>query len=273
VTLSPYLLALTAPVAAYLLLDLFRKQTRALPRNVLKDKAAALAVVLLLQGVVLAQYLSFPGDRQVIDRFHQLYYDDGDTWRTSNWLGIPTQQNPNDVWVHQEIISELKPDFVVEAGTLRGGSAAIWAMVLAQVNPDGRVITIDVRDNADGARAIPAVKERVEFLTGSSTDPAIVDQVRERVSGKNVLVILDSDHSRDHVLAELRAYSPLVPVGGYVIVQDTNVNGHPVLPEFGPGPMEAVEAFLAENDSFAPDPRREKLLFTMHPRGYLKRVK
>jgi cephalosporin hydroxylase len=88
-----------------------------------------------------------------------------------------------------------------------------------------------------------------------------------------VMVILDSDHSASHVLSELQAYSPLVPVGGYLIVQDTSVNGHPVFPKHGPGPMEALETFLASNDAFASDRTREALLFTLHPKGYLKRVK
>ena len=86
------------------------------------------------------------------------------------------------------------------------------------------------------------------------------------------MVILDSDHSRDHVLAELRAYAPMVTTAQYLIVEDTNVNGNPVLPEFGPGPMEALDAFLAENDDFEPDDEREKFLLTFNPRGYLRRV-
>ena len=86
-------------------------------------------------------------------------------------------------------------------------------------------------------------------------------------------MILDSDHSRDHVLAEMRLYADLVPVGGYLLVQDTNINGHPVHPDFGPGPMEAVEEFLATNDEFEVDRARERMMFTFHPRGYLRRVK
>ena len=94
-----------------------------------------------------------------------------------------------------------------------------------------------------------------------------------RAAGKNVLVILDSDHSRDHVLAEMRAYAPLVPLGGYLIVEDTNVNGHPVARKHGPGPKEAVDAFLATNDEFVVDHDREKFRVTFNPGGYLRRVK
>ena len=113
----------------------------------------------------------------------------------------------------------------------------------------------------------------MEFIQGSSTDPSTVARLAERVRGKRVLVILDSDHSMAHVLQELRSYAPMVDVGGYLIVQDTNVNGHPVYPEHGPGPMEALDEFLKSDDRFEIDRTREAFLFTMHPRGYLKRVR
>ena len=84
-------------------------------------------------------------------------------------------------------------------------------------------------------------------------------------------MILDSDHSRDHVLDELRLYSRFVTPGGYLVVEDTNVNGHPVFPEHGPGPMEAVEEFLAESDEFEIDLAREKFFLTFNPRGFLRK--
>ena len=86
------------------------------------------------------------------------------------------------------------------------------------------------------------------------------------------MVILDSDHTRDHVLRELELYAPLVTPGSYLVVEDTNINGHPVAPEFGPGPMEAVEAFLETTDEFEVDRAREKLMLTFNPSGYLRRV-
>jgi cephalosporin hydroxylase len=175
--------------------------------------------------------------------------------------------------VTQEILFELKPDFVVEAGTWHGGSAAVFSTILEQINPDARIISIDVEDMAADAKKLPIVQKRVDFLLGSSTDPKIVEDVKARVAGKKVVVILDSLHTKEHVLAELEAYAPIVNVGSYLIVQDTFVNGHPALPEYGPGPHEAVQAFLAKRDDFVIDKNRERLMFTFSVDGWLKRVK
>jgi cephalosporin hydroxylase len=210
---------------------------------------------------------------QVIDLYHSAFYKSQEAWKMS-WLGIPTIQNPNDIWVTQELISRLKPDFIVETGTWKGGSAAIWAMVQDQVNPRGRVITIDIRDFRDHKALPPILRSKVDFIVAtSSTAPEVVADVSRRVAGRSAMVLLDSDHRKAHVLAEMRAYAPLVTVGSYLIVQDTNVNGHPVAPDFGPGPMEAVLEFLASDDRFESDRTQERLLFTMHPRGYLRRIR
>ena len=87
-----------------------------------------------------------------------------------------------------------------------------------------------------------------------------------------MLVVLDSDHTRDHVLKEMHIYGPMVTLGSYIIVEDSNLNGHPVNPAAGPGPMEAIDAFLEESDGFVIDATREKYLVSFNPRGYLKRV-
>jgi len=239
-----------------------------------RERLMMLLIILLIATVYLQNsgFLPPASAQVVVDRFHKLFYDSG-IWETTSWLGVPTAQNPNDAWIHQEIIVQVKPDFIVEAGTQYGGSAALWATILQQVNPDGRVITIDIKDQVSAAKELPIVKDKVEFLLGSSVDPAIVAQLTKRVKGKKVLVILDSNHSKTHVFAEMKAYAPLVSKDSYLIVQDTNVNGHPVDKKFGPGPMEAVNEFLATNDQFRPDREAERLMFTMHPKGYLKRIK
>jgi cephalosporin hydroxylase len=239
-----------------------------------------MTLVVVLSALCVFQYLYWSqwkrrefSDAMVVERFHRLFYNRKDTWTGSKWLGIETLQNPNDVWITQELITELRPDFIVEAGTAYGGSAAIWALVLEQVNPSGRVITLDITDRFEQARRLPIVQAKVDFLLGSSTAPATVDEVKRRVAGGKVMVILDSAHHKEHVLQELQLYAPLVEVGSYIVVQDSNISGHPVLEDSGPGPMEAIEEFLAGNQEFESDRTRERLLFTMHPKGYLKRVR
>jgi cephalosporin hydroxylase len=173
---------------------------------------------------------------------------------------------PLDLWIYQEILFERRPGLIVETGTYYGGSALFLASMLDLIG-SGRVISIDT-----GWDPNPPAHPRIEYRTGSSVAPEIVDGVREAVQpGERVMVILDSDHSRDHVLAELRAYSPLVTPGDYLVVEDTNINGNPVKPDFGPGPREAVEEFLAQNGDFDVDDSREKFFMTFSPGGYLRR--
>jgi cephalosporin hydroxylase len=212
-------------------------------------------------------------DRELTDRFTVIWGHSDDTWRKNSFLGIRTLQNPLDVWVTFEIIHQVKPDVIVETGTLYGGSAALWAMFLEQVNPEGRVITIDIENDSAEARELPISRRRVDYLIGSSTAPEIVEEVRRRVAGKRVLVILDSLHNMHHVLDELRTYAPMVPRGSYIVVQDTAMNGHPTAPDYGPGPYEAVEAFLAETGDFVADHSRERLMMTNNPIGFLRRVR
>ena len=116
--------------------------------------------------------------------------------------------------------------------------------------------------------------ERITYLLGSSTSDAIFQKVKDSIRpGEKVMVSLDSDHHKAHVLDELRLYSSLVTVGNYLVVEDTDINGHPVYPTFGPGPMEAVQEFLKTNSNFEQDRSREKFGVTMYPGGWLKRVR
>jgi cephalosporin hydroxylase len=101
----------------------------------------------------------------------------------------------------------------------------------------------------------------------------MVAQVRETVGSQRAMVVLDSDHRAVHVYQEMTAYSPLVQLGDYLIVEDTNVNGHPAYADFGPGPMEAADKFLSENDEFMVDTSCERFLMTLNPKGYLRRTK
>lgn len=207
----------------------------------------------------------------VVRRFHELCYrrwlEQGGDTKNLSWFGYALVKCPLDLWIYQELLVQTRPDVVVETGTWCGGSALYMAMIQDLIG-HGRIITID-NEAKPGRPEHP----RITYVTGSSTEPSIVARVREAVDDRRTMVVLDSDHRAEHVYREIIAYHPLVQVGDYLIVEDTNVNGHPVRPDFGPGPMEAVDRFLRENDDFAPDPQCERFLLTMNPNGYLKRSK
>jgi cephalosporin hydroxylase len=201
-------------------------------------------------------------------QFARLYYArvESTVFGTS-YLGIQTLKYPTDLWIYQEIISDTRPDVIVETGTWHGGSALFLATVCDGIG-HGRVITIDT---APG-HPLPE-HPRISYLRGSSVEPdslSTVEQETRNASG--VMVILDADHSRAHVLKELAAYADLVTVGSYLIVEDTNINGHPVLSDHGPGPCEAVEEFLRADARYVVDRLRERLLLTANPGGFLRRV-
>lgn len=206
----------------------------------------------------------------IVDRFHDLYYrrwlTGGDTIDVS-WFGHIVRKCPFDLWIYQELLVRNRPDLVIETGTLYGGSALYMATIM-DVMDHGHVITIDHGANPDRPQ-----HPRISYWTGSSIDEMIVAEARRAADGKRAMVLLDSDHSATHVFQEIMFYSPLVQVGDYLIVEDTNVNGHPTYVEYGPGPMEAVERFLSETDEFVIDRRCERFLVSMNPRGYLKRQK
>lgn len=200
--------------------------------------------------------------------FHKLYYHHyrHQTWEDTWWMGSRVLKCPNDLWSYQEVVWDTRPDLIVECGTFNGGSTLFFAHLLDLVGA-GRVLSVDL-DPQEGLPEHP----RVEYRRDSSVSPETLAWVAEACSGaERVMVVLDSDHSRDHVLAELRAYAGFVTPGCYLVVEDGNVNGHPVYREHGPGPTEALRAFLAEDGRFEPDPRRERFLMTFNPGGWLRR--
>ncbi len=210
-------------------------------------------------------------EKEIVERFHRLYYDlhqFGKTWKQTYWFGVRANKCPLDLWVYQEMLCEIRPDWIIETGTAYGGSAAFLASICDLLN-QGRIITIDIAPR-EGRPKHP----RIRYICGSSVEEEILNDVRGEIGPEDkVLVILDSDHRAPHVLAELRAFSKLVSLGSYMIVEDSNLNGHPVHADHGPGPMEAIEAFLKENNDFMIDKEREKFLLTFNPNGYLKKVR
>ncbi len=209
-----------------------------------------------------------------------------------DWLGLPIIQYPQDIVAMQEIMWRVRPDVVVETGVARGGSLIFYASMLELLETctgakGGRVIGIDIdirQPNRDAIEAHP-LSHRIDLIQGSSVDPAIVGQVAAKVAPENdaakrVLVCLDSNHTHDHVLDELRAYAPMTSPGSYCVVFDTLVEH---LPDAaigdrpwgrGNNPLTAVQAYLQETDSFETDTGiDDRLQISVAREGYLRRTR
>ncbi|MGI0056055.1 MAG: cephalosporin hydroxylase family protein [Nitrosarchaeum sp.] len=211
-------------------------------------------------------------ERHHINKFCKIYSEkrekDSRIWQKTTWLGTSALKLPTDLWIYQEILYDVKPDLIIETGTMYGGSALFLATI-CDVIKKGSIVSIDINRKD----SFP-VHERIKYITGSSTDEKTVDQVKNMIKPNDkVMVILDSDHTKNHVLDELKIYSRLVSKDNYLIVEDTAINGHPVEPNFGDGPMEAVKEFLKTHDEFEIDKDKEKFLLTWNPNGYLKKIK
>ena len=213
-------------------------------------------------------------------------------------MGRPIIQYPQDIVAVQELIWEIKPDLIIETGIAHGGSLILSAASLAMLdyvdavnegkkldvsNPSRMVIGIDIDVRQHNREAIEAhpMANRIKMIEGSSIDPDIVRQVSDHTQNyQKVMVLLDSNHTHEHVLAELNAYADLVTLNSYCVVFDTIVDDMPksMFPDrpWGPGdnPKTAVKQFLNENDKFAVDSNIDgKLLISVAPQGYLRRIK
>ncbi|HET7730569.1 MAG TPA: CmcI family methyltransferase [Usitatibacter sp.] len=200
------------------------------------------------------------------------WFHERNVWKAMTWHGIRTLKLPSDIWNYQEIIFERRIEHVIETGTRHGGSAVFFAETLAARGAAGPVVSIDIDANSRQIKGC----QGVHFLTGDSASPAIVAQALELLPAPRgpLFLILDSDHSRDHVLRELRTWVPRLHPGDYLVVEDTIVNGHPVRPEHGPGPWEAIKQYLAEAPGLlGHDAAREaKFGATFAVRGYYTRA-
>lgn len=258
---------------------------------------AAVASGAALCGIACGEAEPSQLDPDAISLDFARYYSDGPGAEERvfglRFLGMPIVQNPMDLFVYQEILSEVRPDLVIESGTYAGGTALYFAVLLEQLRPQARVIAIDLRprvqEHIDAIRPA-AIRDRVrnlfarriEVVTSNSVAPELGALLAERARGKQVLVTLDSCHNVDHVRRELELYAPLVSVGSYLIVQDTLTDRRPEWVEriatcpcydrVG-GPGLAVQEFLDVHPEFQVDRKREKLVITWNPSGYLKRVR
>jgi cephalosporin hydroxylase len=200
-----------------------------------------------------------------------------------SWMGMPIVQYPQDIMAMQEIIWRVKPDLIIETGIAHGGSLVFYASML-ELTGKGEVLGIDIDIRPHNKLAIEAhpMIKRITMLQGSSISQEILAQVKQRVVGKSkVLVVLDSNHTHDHVLEELNLYASFVSRDSYMIAFDTVVEDLPTNYDHGTrpwgkgnNPKTAVWEFLKSNTDFEIDKTVEnKLLITVAPDGYLKRVK
>jgi cephalosporin hydroxylase len=201
-----------------------------------------------------------------------------------SWMGRPIIAYPQDMLAMQEIIWEIKPDLIIEAGIAHGGSLVYYASLLELIGSEGLVLGLDIdirKHNRDLIEAHPMMK-RIQMIEGDSTSQEVANQVYEIAKDKKrILVCLDSNHTHDHVLKELELYAPLTSVGSYCVVFDTIVEDLPA--DYMPGgrpwnpgnnPKTAVFEFLKTNDNFKIDKDIDhKILISVAPDGYLKRIK
>lgn len=181
------------------------------------------------------------------------------------FLGLPMRQIPTDNWLMSELMWEVKPDYIVEAGTLYGGSAVYYAGMLEFINPNAKVLTVDINEEQihAEAKANPLWAKRVKFYMGSSIAPEIHEQLKAEIGeGKKVFVTLDTLHAPKHVAAELDMYSELVSSGSYMILQDTYYEGLP----------EVIDAFLANHPDWESVKKLDdRFIFTKYRGGFLRK--
>jgi cephalosporin hydroxylase len=200
-----------------------------------------------------------------------------------NWLGVPVIQYPQDLMAMQEIIWQTKPDIIIETGVARGGSLIFYASILNMIQKSGLVIgiDIDIRNHNKIIIKTHHLSKKIKLIEGSSTDMNTIDKVKKIIKQKKkILVILDSNHTHDHVLQELLLYSPFVKKNGYMVVFDSIIEDMPSKLvknrpwKKGNNPKTAVHEFLKKNSRFQIDKEIEnKLLITVAPDGYLKCIK
>ena len=199
-----------------------------------------------------------------------------------SWLGFPIIRFPDDIVAYQELVWDLNPQKIIEVGVARGGSVILSASILKLLGPSGHVLGVDIdirKHNRDRIEAHP-VADRISLIEGSSVEDSTLVEVKDWLQGSLAdIIVLDSNHTHDHVLNELKAYSSLVRVGGYLVLPDTAIEFFP--PGYysdrdwdkGNNPLTALQEFLAEHQNFAIDTARStKAAITETPSGYVKRI-
>jgi cephalosporin hydroxylase len=206
------------------------------------------------------------------DAYHEWYYSQR-VWQTTKFLGVVAFKSVSDMWNYQEILTDLAPSLVLEFGTCCGGATLYFAEILKLICPRFKVLSVDIdmSNVADRVRR----HDDIELVHADTTDDAVANrfqQLRGLYPGK-AFCIVDSDHRKEHVLKELAVLRGLTQPGDYIVVEDSNINGHPVLPDWGLGPYEALQEYLERfpDDYFRDTARENKFGFTFAPNGFLIR--
>ncbi|NLV55672.1 MAG: glycosyltransferase [Acidimicrobiales bacterium] len=195
-------------------------------------------------------------------------YHRGAGWRSTSWLGTQALNAPTDLITYQEIVDEVRPDWIIETGTRTGGRAMFLASVCDALG-HGRIVSIDNRADTERPE-----HPRVTYVEGRAQDDDVVARVREIVGpDPHALVILGTRGARRRMHREFETYRRFVPVGSYVIMEHTVLNGYPVQASYGPGPFEAVRRLLASRGEFVVDTSREKHGLSFNLGGYLRRIR
>ncbi len=233
---------------------------------------AALSALYLVYRYRSAPWTDKPGGEAISRAMHAAQFE-REEFRSS-WLGVAMLQFPTDLMTYQRLIAEVEPDYVMETGTHRGALALYLATVLTAMNDHSKVITVGIDDDWRQTVKQHSFKkellDRIVFIHGDSADRAIYGEIEPTVRGKKAIVILDSLHTKSHVLKELHVYSQLVSKGSYLLVNDTQLDSTEWVK--GPGPMAAIREFVTGNADFMIDDSRQRYMISCLHSGILKRI-
>lgn len=207
-------------------------------------------------------------------RYYHLWYYNSLVWEQTTWMDVHTLKSPMDMWNYQEILVSLRPSIIIEFGTNQGGSALFFSSVMQQIGQPYVILSVDIVASAisDRTKSDPNIR----LLTTSSSSPEVrntIQDLRLDFHGP-AFAILDSDHSKQHVLAEMMNLRDVLVAGDYLVVEDSNINGHPVNRSFGPGPYEALQEYfrMFPSDYEHDSDRERKFGFSFAPNGFLRRL-